>query len=62
MTCAHCVSSVTEELGEVPGVEAVSVQLVAGGESTVTVTTAEEVEPGLLRAAVEEAGYTVASR
>lgn len=62
MTCAHCVSSVTEELTEVDGVAAVSVDLVVGGSSTVTVTLSAPVEEGALRSAVEEAGYAVVAR
>jgi copper chaperone CopZ len=38
MTCSHCVTAVTEELSALPGVTEVSVDLVAGGTSTVTVT------------------------
>ena len=37
MTCEHCVAAVTEELTALEGVSAVSVDLVAGGTSTVTV-------------------------
>ena len=56
MTCGHCVASVTEEVSEIPGVTDVAVSLEAG---TVTVTGDEAVvtDTGLLRAAVEEAGY-----
>ncbi|MGO1839326.1 MAG: heavy-metal-associated domain-containing protein [Candidatus Microbacterium stercoravium] len=60
MTCAHCVASVTEELQEVPGVDAVDVDLVAGGTSTATVRTTVPVEPSALEAAIAEAGYTLA--
>ncbi|WP_309067532.1 cation transporter [Microbacterium sp.] len=59
MTCAHCVSSVTEELSAVPGVEEVSVALTAGGTSTVTVRSAGPVDDAALRAAVAEAGYAI---
>lgn len=56
MTCAHCVSSVTEEVSEVPGVTEVVVSLESG---TVTVTGDEAVvtDTAVVRAAVEEAGY-----
>ena len=37
MTCHHCVASVTEELTALRGVQNVSVDLVVGGASTVTV-------------------------
>ena len=61
MTCAHCVSSVTEELRDVAGVSNVSVELNVGGASVATVTTTAPIEPVVLEAAVEEAGYTLTS-
>lgn len=60
MTCAHCVSSVTEELSEIPGVSNVTVELNAGGTSVATVTTNAPVDDKVLEAAVIEAGYAVA--
>ncbi|MBW8025354.1 copper chaperone [Clavibacter michiganensis subsp. michiganensis] len=57
MTCEHCVASVTEEVGELPGVASVAVDLVAGGESTVTVESDQPLDPEAVRAAVDEAGY-----
>jgi copper chaperone CopZ len=60
MTCAHCVSSVTEELSTLDGVESVEVQLNVGGVSTVTVTSTSPLDPAALRAAVDEAGYSLA--
>ena len=59
MTCAHCVSSVTEELGEIAGVERVTVALVADGVSTVSVHSAAPLQIAPLEAAIAEAGYTV---
>ena len=59
MTCAHCVSSVTEELGGVAGVERVSVALVKDGVSTVSVHSAAPLQIAPLEAAIAEAGYTV---
>jgi copper chaperone len=56
MTCGHCVSSVTEEVGQVPGVTDVTVDLPSGG---LTVSSATEVDDAAVRAAVEEAGYRV---
>ncbi|MFB9072501.1 heavy-metal-associated domain-containing protein [Citricoccus parietis] len=62
MTCNHCVASVTEELQELPGVTGVDVTLVAGGTSIATVTTEGRAPaPEDLQAAVEEAGYAVAT-
>mgnify|MGYP001608276503 CR=1 FL=1 len=58
MTCGHCVSSVTEEVTAIDGVSEVHVDLESG---RLTVTAAEPVEDGLVRAAVEEAGYALSS-
>ncbi|MFF4615109.1 heavy-metal-associated domain-containing protein [Nonomuraea jabiensis] len=59
MTCGHCVSSVKEEVGEVSGVTSVEVDL-AGG--LLTVESDAPVEAADIVAAVEEAGYEVASQ
>lgn len=60
MTCGHCVSSVSEEVGAVSGVDAVEVVLKKGGASRVTVTSVAPVDADAVRAAVEEAGYQLA--
>ena len=57
MTCGHCVSSVTEELGGLPGVNDVKVELETG---RITVTSDVPVGTDKVRAAVEDAGYTLA--
>jgi len=57
MTCGHCVSSVTEEVQEIPGVENVDVVLETGA---VTVTSSQDLDDAAVRAAVEEAGYQLA--
>lgn len=57
MTCGHCVASVTEELSELAGVDSVSVDLNAGGVSTVTVESETALDEDTVRAAVSEAGY-----
>jgi copper chaperone len=57
MSCGHCVSSVREELGGIPGVTAVDVDLATG---KVTVDSEQEVEPAAIQNAVEEAGYQLA--
>ena len=59
MTCQHCVSAVTEEVGGLPGVTDVRVDLASGG---LTVTSDAPVDDDAVRAAVEEAGYEVAGR
>ena len=58
MTCDHCVRAVTAEVSRIPGVERVDVDLVSGA---VTVVSAEPVGLDVLAAAIEEAGYEVAS-
>ena len=57
MTCGHCVSAVTNELGTVEGVERVSVELHKDGISEVTVLSHETLDESALRAAIIEAGY-----
>jgi copper chaperone len=59
MTCGHCVKSVTQELSSLDGVQEVSVDLVAGGTSTVTVTSDAALDADAVRGAVDEAGYAV---
>jgi len=57
MTCGHCVTSVIEEVQEIPGVEDVEVVLETGA---LTVTSDNPVDDAVVRAAVEEAGYQLA--
>jgi copper chaperone CopZ len=57
MTCGHCVGAVTEELKNLDGVSEVAIDLVAGGESPVHVTSNAELDAEAVRAAVDEAGY-----
>ncbi|MFE4197871.1 heavy-metal-associated domain-containing protein [Paenarthrobacter sp. NPDC056912] len=59
MTCGHCVSSVSEELEALSGVEEVAVDLNPGGLSTVTITSTKELSPSEIGEAVAEAGYLV---
>lgn len=61
MTCGHCVQSVTDELEELTGVRDVAVDLVAGGTSKVTVTSDAPLARDDVAAAVDEAGYALAS-
>lgn len=56
MTCSHCVSSVTEEVTALPGITDVEVDL-ESGRLTVTGDAAQDTEA--VRAAVEEAGYSL---
>lgn len=56
MTCGHCASAVTQELKAVEGVTQVTVDLVAGGTSAVTVEAERELTPAEVAAALDEAG------
>jgi copper ion binding protein len=60
MTCDHCVKAVTEEIAAIDGVDAVDVDLVAGGTSSVVVRSARPVSAAEVAAAVDEAGYELA--
>ena len=51
MTCSHCVSSVSEELSAVDGVESVTVDLNSGGTSRVTIRSTAPVDPAAVKAA-----------
>jgi len=55
MTCGHCEASVREEVGAVAGVETVEASASAG---TLSVTSAVDLDPAQVVAAVREAGYT----
>jgi len=55
MSCEHCVSAITGEVGKVAGIDDVAVDLDA---KTVTVT-GQTVDDAAVRAAVDEAGYTL---
>ncbi|WP_353807985.1 heavy-metal-associated domain-containing protein [Agromyces sp. SYSU T00194] len=61
MTCSHCVASVTEELSEISGVEQVAVDLHPDGASRVIVSSAQPLAAQDVRAAVEDAGYRLAT-
>ena len=56
MTCGHCVASVSEEIGELVGVEDVDVVLETG---EVTITRGAPLDPADIEAAVAEAGYAL---
>ncbi|MDI9941373.1 cation-transporting ATPase [Rhodococcus sp. ACS1] len=57
MTCGHCVSSVREEIGNIPGVTAVDVDLASG---RVDIDSDTPIEQAALAQAVDEAGYQLA--
>ncbi len=56
MTCGHCVGAVTSELKQLAGVTDVSVDLVAGGTSQVTVASETPLGEGDVAGALDEAG------
>ena len=58
MSCGHCVAAVREEVGKVDGVTGVDVELATG---IVTVESGRPIDPAAVSAAVEEAGYEVAT-
>lgn len=61
MTCSNCVAHVTEAIESVDGVLNVSVELRTGEASPVTVVTNGALDEAAVRAAVDDAGYTVAA-
>jgi copper chaperone len=56
LTCGHCVNAVIDELRAIDGVSDISVELVASGVSTVTVTAERMPDAEKIRAALDEAG------
>ena len=58
MSCGGCASSVCEEIGDIPGVNTVDVDL---GGGTVIIESEGPVETVAIKNAVEEAGYQMAS-
>jgi copper chaperone len=58
MSCGGCALSVREEIGDIPGVRAVDVELSSG---TVLIESDRPVQVVAIKNAVEEAGYRLAS-
>ena len=58
MSCDHCVQAVKAEVGKVAGVASVAVDL---DEGRVTVVSDQPVDAAAVRAAVEEAGFELAT-
>jgi copper chaperone CopZ len=56
MTCEHCVRAVSAELTGLAGVSGVSIDLVPGGTSAVTVTSETPLDGQAVAAALDEAG------
>jgi copper chaperone len=57
VSCQHCINAITEEVGRIPGVARVDVDLHA---KLVTVEHDGSVGDAQLRAGIEEAGYEIA--
>ena len=57
MTCGHCVETVQKAATSVEGVNAATVELVAGGTSRLLIS--GSADPALIREAVSAAGYTI---
>jgi copper chaperone len=57
MTCQHCVAAVDAEVGALPGVSSVDVDLASGA----LVVSGSDIDGEAVRGAVEEAGYSLAS-
>ncbi len=58
MSCGHCASSVRDEVGNIPGVTAVDIDLASG---KVTIDSERQVDADAIKTAVEDAGYQLAS-
>ncbi|MFV8050309.1 heavy-metal-associated domain-containing protein [Mycobacterium sp. 48b] len=57
MTCGHCATSIREEVGGLPGVRTVEVDLATG---LVTIDSDSRLDPSAISDAVVEAGYAIA--
>ncbi|MBI4885333.1 MAG: heavy-metal-associated domain-containing protein [Actinobacteria bacterium] len=58
MTCGHCVAAVTSEVSKLDGVTNVEVDLATGA---VTVESEQPVDQSVFAAAIDEAGFAVAT-
>jgi copper chaperone CopZ len=56
MSCAHCVSAVSDEVGSVDGVDSVEINL----DTKVILVRGESLDDAAIRAAIDEAGYEAA--
>lgn len=57
VSCEHCVGAVTREVEQVAGVESMVVDL----ENKRVTVTGRSIDDGAVRAAIDEAGYDIAS-
>jgi copper chaperone len=56
ISCGHCVTAISTELGEIRGVESVDIAL----ETKRVTVRGSALDDGALRAAIDEAGYEAA--
>ena len=56
MSCGHCVSAITAEVTQVPGVVDVAINL----DTKAVVVTGDGLDDSAIRAAIAEAGFEVA--
>lgn len=61
MTCGHCVQAVTEEVQKITGVTGVDIVLNTDGASQVTIFADVDLSDSDIAAAIDEAGYEIAS-
>lgn len=61
MTCGHCVQAVTEEVQKITGVTGVDIVLNTDGASQVTISADVDLSDSDIAAAIDEAGYEIAS-
>jgi copper chaperone len=57
VSCGHCRTAIADEVGQVPGVQGVDVDL----DTKVVTVRGEAIDDGAVRAAIDEAGYDVAA-
>ena len=57
MSCGHCAASVRQEVGALPGVSGVDVDI---AEGTVTISSAALLPAEAIDAAIRQAGYVLA--
>lgn len=56
LTCGHCANAIKDEVGALPGVTGVEVELVTGGASTLSVTSDAAITREGIEGALAEAG------
>ena len=62
LTCGSCASRVSGAVGKITGVREARVDLVAGGTSTLHVTSTTPLDAGLVASTIRDAGYQLASK